>query len=553
MKIENLKYLFSFFSIFILIYLLFSITIDLISNDATSFSEVNINKYYIFLLFVFNVLPILFYLFNKNEQELIPLFYFIHIFFLFFYIAPNLFIISELFELIYNRNYENYLGINNTNKVLLVGIFTFNLGYFIFYKVIFIKRKSFEILNITQANEIFTLSLIFMITTVVLFNIIEIQTYKSSFMMLKFPFLFMTLGLICYYLANFYSKKNIFKIIILLLTFTFIILQELLTGLLTFSFLLVFYFFAFFFFCKKRINILLFFGIFFLMLVMQSYKEDYRFTLKNSQLEILELTTGWGPKLVTEGYKTIDEIREAKVEDLMKIDGMTIDVAQSLIRLANEFYSENNWFVRTFLSLSAGEIFMQSFIIKPVTDIRFNSGVMQKKLKTSGSRFFHSFESLNLIVEQTPKNVEFLKGESYKYLIRGLVPGILWKNKPQDNISHDAGIRYGVLWYKDCCTSWNVPIISEMYMNFGTKGVAIGMFIFGFFIRILIFFFSLKNKHNFEYIIGFFCLIPLFYIETTASNLFGSFYKNYILLMVMMFCYRYFLYKPFLVLLKKLK
>ena len=59
MKIENLKYLFSFFSIFILIYLLFSITTDLISNDAASFSEVNINKYYIFFLFIFNVLLII--------------------------------------------------------------------------------------------------------------------------------------------------------------------------------------------------------------------------------------------------------------------------------------------------------------------------------------------------------------------------------------------------------------------------------------------------------------------------------------------------------------
>ena len=136
MKIENLKYLFSFFSIFILIYLLFSITTDLISNDAASFSEVNINKYYILFLFIFNVLPILFYLLNKNEQELIPLFYFIHVFFLFFYIAPNLLIISELFELIFNRIYEDNSATNNTNGVLLVGIFTFNLGYFLFYKII---------------------------------------------------------------------------------------------------------------------------------------------------------------------------------------------------------------------------------------------------------------------------------------------------------------------------------------------------------------------------------------------------------------------------------
>ena len=492
-------------------------------------------------------------LFNKNEQELIPLFYFIHVFFLFFYIAPNLLIISELFELIFNRIFKDNLATNNTNGVLLVGIFTFNLGYFLFYKIIFIKRKSFEILNITHANEIFVLSLIFMITSVVLFNVIEIQNYKSSFMMLKFPILFMSLGLITYYIVNFYSKKNIFKIIILFSILTFIVLQEILTGLLTFSFLLVFYSFAFFFFCKKKVNILLFFGIFSLMLLMQTYKDDYRFSLKNSQLSILDVSIDWVPQLVAGGYRTIEQIKNVKVEDLMKIDGITIEIAQNLIDSANKFYNENNWFQRTFWLLGAGTIFVESFLTKPLNDISSNTGVISRKLQSSGSRYLHSYESLNLIVEQTPKNVEFLKGESYKYLIRGFVPGILWKNKPQDHISHDAGIRYGVLWYKDCCTSWNVPIISEMYMNFGTKGVAIGMFIFGFFLRILIFFFSLKNKQNFEYIIGFFCLIPLFYVETTASHLFGSFYKNYILLMIMMFCYRYFLYKPFLTLLKKLK
>ena len=552
MKIKTIQRIFSIFSVTVLLYLLFSLTKGSNSIDESSFSEVNINKYYIIFLFIFNVAPILFYLSNKNEQELIPLFYFINIFFLLFYTLPNLLIVSELLEPLLDKVYEDKLNINNTNKLLLVGFFTFNLGYFLFYKIIFIKRKGFEILNITRPNEIFYLSILFIMIIVISFNIIEIQNLKSSFLMLKFPILYLALGLICYYLVNYYSKKNIFKVIILTTLYLFIIFQELLTGLLTFSFLLTSYFFIFSLFVKKKVNILLFFLIFFIMFTMQAYKDDYRKLIKYSQHNILYLDFNWGLKLIENNFKTIKDVKNASVEDLMSIDGMTVNEAKNLIRLAKNFNFTPNFFQKSSF-LFGRKAIIKTFIENPLNDLNSEENLLTKKYKVSTHRLLHSYESLLVITKKTPIDVAFMKGDSYKYLIRGLVPGIFWKNKPQDNISHEAGIRYGVLWIKDCCTSWNLPILSEMYMNFGTKGIVIGMFILGFLTRILTLIFSIKNKNNFEYIIGFFCIIPLFYFETNASHLFGSFYKNYIFLMIMMLCYRYFLYNPFIALLKKLK
>ena len=60
--------------------------------------------------------------------------------------------------------------------------------------------------------------------------------------------------------------------------------------------------------------------------------------------------------------------------------------------------------------------------------------------------------------------VPFWDGYSIKYYIK-LIPRILWKNKPGDNLGNEFGHRYNVLTkdnsktiLKDTNTSWNIPV-----------------------------------------------------------------------------------------------
>ena len=50
-------------------------------------------------------------------------------------------------------------------------------------------------------------------------------------------------------------------------------------------------------------------------------------------------------------------------------------------------------------------------------------------LRSIAQRLFHSGRSLLVVTQNTPKNVEYLDGESLKLFMIKFIPRIIWKNK----------------------------------------------------------------------------------------------------------------------------
>ncbi len=155
-------------------------------------------------------------------------------------------------------------------------------------------------------------------------------------------------------------------------------------------------------------------------------------------------------------------------------------------------------------------------------------------------RLFHSADSLILISKLTPDVVEYWNGYTYKILSTKLVPRILWKNKPSDVISNEAGRRYTVQGPNDFSTSWNLPVLNEFYANFGLKGVIFGMFLVGFLLRLVsgLNFFKISNN-SFSFVIGSVILFPLTFFEIHLSMLFGALIQTFLFLIIFIICAKF--------------
>ena len=68
----------------------------------------------------------------------------------------------------------------------------------------------------------------------------------------------------------------------------------------------------------------------------QEFKEKTENFVKN-----LELDETLGQLLVAEGFSNIDDIKDKKEEDLMKIEGIEEETAKALIERAKEFYKKD--------------------------------------------------------------------------------------------------------------------------------------------------------------------------------------------------------------------
>ena len=144
-------------------------------------------------------------------------------------------------------------------------------------------------------------------------------------------------------------------------------------------------------------------------------------------------------------------------------------------------------------------------------------------LRSIAQRLFHSGRSLLVVTQNTPKNVEYLDGESLKLFMIKFIPRIIWKNKPNDEFGNKFGKMYGVLIPGDEVTSWNMPVLNEFYVNYGIKGIILGMMFFGIFLNILTRFFNIENDKSYFLILGSITIYPLYNIESHLSQSVGNF------------------------------
>jgi hypothetical protein len=129
---------------------------------------------------------------------------------------------------------------------------------------------------------------------------------------------------------------------------------------------------------------------------------------------------------------------------------------------------------------------------------------------------------LSEVVKDTPAQVSYWGGETYFPLFTSYIPRFLWPDKPRQIIGNSFGRRYNYLGSNDRTTSLNLPWIVELYANFGSLGILIGMPLIGLFLA----FIEQKLNHidmsSLEFVIGATVLFRLIYQESNFSLMVGS-------------------------------
>ena len=138
------------------------------------------------------------------------------------------------------------------------------------------------------------------------------------------------------------------------------------------------------------------------------------------------------------------------------------------------------------------------------------------------SRFSHSSHTLQVVLDQTPYKIDFVNGISYKAILYQLVPRFLNPNKKQELWGSYWGKRYGVLHKNDNFTSWNFPVLTEFYANYGLKGVCIGMFLLGTILKLIIMFVNFNSKNSVEFVFVYVVVFNFFYQESNLTQITGA-------------------------------
>lgn len=126
------------------------------------------------------------------------------------------------------------------------------------------------------------------------------------------------------------------------------------------------------------------------------------------------------------------------------------------------------------------------------------------------------------IVDDTPTIVPYWGGKTYSNLLTSYIPRAFWPDKPTQQIGNEFGRRYKYLGSNDYSTAWNLPWIVEMYANFGSLGVLIGMPLVGLFLAFLEQKLNSSRMNSLEVTLGATILFPLIYQESNFSLMMGA-------------------------------
>lgn len=165
-------------------------------------------------------------------------------------------------------------------------------------------------------------------------------------------------------------------------------------------------------------------------------------------------------------------------------------------------------------------------------------GFQKKKLNIylDGWEFFmkrvnHSSE-LGACITKTPSKIPYWWGHSFKPLLTAVFPRFLVPLKPTEDMGQEYGHRYAFLHPADNLTSFNLPMIAELYINFGLIGIIAGMFFLGFVYRVLYHIINYEGLSESVAVIAAIIFMGLMNIESNISLVFGNVVEYIIVLYV---------------------
>ncbi len=140
----------------------------------------------------------------------------------------------------------------------------------------------------------------------------------------------------------------------------------------------------------------------------------------------LELDETLGQLLVAEGFSTIDDIKDSRVEDLTKIEGIEEDTSKELIERAKEFYKKD-----------------QEEITKRIKDLGLDSKLINHKGLTPGmlmtlgeQKILTLTDFADLSSDELTGTYDIVKGERIK--IRGYLEDFALSRKEADDLIMSA-------------------------------------------------------------------------------------------------------------------
>jgi hypothetical protein len=130
------------------------------------------------------------------------------------------------------------------------------------------------------------------------------------------------------------------------------------------------------------------------------------------------------------------------------------------------------------------------------------------------------------VVERTGTEVPFWNGETYRALLFKPIPRFFFPDKPVMETAQAFGHRYAFLEPDDTTTSYNLPQLIELYVNFGVVGVVAGMFVIGALYGVVTRFFDHRDAGVGAMMTGAYLSAKLLFIESSAGLVFGGLVWN---------------------------
>jgi len=145
-----------------------------------------------------------------------------------------------------------------------------------------------------------------------------------------------------------------------------------------------------------------------------------------------------------------------------------------------------------------------------------DSEVIKFALQAIGIRLDISY-MLAHVMDMTPRQVDYLYGTTYKDLIWKLVPRVILPDKPDPKLGQNFGHMYQILAIDDTTTSINFPQLVELYVNFGSIGVIVGMFIISQIYWIICYFMNGRHVGDWLAVFSVSIFTGLFRVESNFS------------------------------------
>jgi hypothetical protein len=184
--------------------------------------------------------------------------------------------------------------------------------------------------------------------------------------------------------------------------------------------------------------------------------------------------------------------------------------------------------IRSLISNEDVKLGPRQMIVAYVEGFKEVYGSTDFLIKHSGQTFSDSFMRINhlattaAILRDTPSVQPFLYGSSYLPLLTKWIPRAAWPDKPKEELGNTWAHNYGYLFESDNTTSFNLPWLPEMFMNFGWAGVVGIMFLLGILYRAMWVLLMEQPKTAAEYAVGIVFAQSLVFAESNLSLMLGA-------------------------------